>query len=212
MSNTTILEDSRHVSAWKQLLWILAAAAANYLLNLLFEEVLHFPLFLDTVFTVAVTFAFGGIPGLLTAALTTVLTGIIRYKFWGTYLYMLCSFSVVGVTVLFMRKSLLRTPESLIRFASLFLLSVVMCFVASLTGAVTNMIINAVKVRPLETTAPVDEFTAGLLRSGFSNFAANFAGRLPVNLADRPLSVFAAYGTVKGLERFVKAAEARNAK
>jgi energy-coupling factor transport system substrate-specific component len=212
MSNVTILEGSPHVPVWKKILWILAATAANYLLNQLFEEVLRFPLFLDTVFTIAVTFAFGGIPGLVTAALTTVLTDIIRYKFWGTYLYMFCSFSAVGVTVLFMRKSLLRMPEFLIRFASLFLLSIVMCFVVSLTGALINMVINALNARPLENTAPVDEFTAGLLRSGFSTFAANFAGRLPVNLVDRPLSVFAAYGTVKGLERAVRDVKALPAK
>jgi len=64
------------------------AVAGNFLLNNLCVYYMKFPLFLDTVFNAAVTFAAGLIPGLVTALLSYV-----ALNSWeiGFYPFILCS-------------------------------------------------------------------------------------------------------------------------
>ena len=68
------------------------AAVMNFLLSYFFMNFLKFPLFLDTVFTVAVAFSAGLIPGIIVALLSQLVPYI---YFIGFNFYVLCSIAEV---------------------------------------------------------------------------------------------------------------------
>ena len=56
------------------------ADVLNIVSAFIFYDVLHIPLFMDTIFTVAITFYYGLAPGLVVAVLYNVLAAIVRLE------------------------------------------------------------------------------------------------------------------------------------
>jgi len=193
--------DKQHISPVRLILWVTAAAICNILLNTLFERILHFPLFMDTVFTVAITFAFGTVPGLITACFTTAVLSVLRCYEPISYLYVLCSFSEVFLTAWFCRYCRNFKKDRTIILINLFLLSVLMAFIVSIIGGVINTICNLTPDFLQKTVAPTDMLELSLLRAGFPELWASILARIPTNLIDRPVTVFGSYALVQLLTR-----------
>ena len=180
------------------------AAVLNYTVSVFCLYVLKAPLFVDTVFTVAVTFAAGLVPGLVTALLTSIIGEIMVNSFSP---FILCAFAEVFIVWLFTRKTRgaqdnaqLKQRAQLKQAASisgilikLMLLYVTACLVISVLGGVIEYIYHSVLANPKLFYSAEDMFKISLLQGDFPILAVNILSRVPVNLVDRFIVIFGGY-------------------
>ncbi|MDR3160709.1 MAG: hypothetical protein LBU28_03745, partial [Spirochaetaceae bacterium] len=88
---------------WFLVLLCPLAAAANIGLSSLVREGLHAPLFLDTLFTTALTFSAGLLPGIATALLTMIIT-VSHDGLPEINLFVLCSIAEAVLVWIFRRR------------------------------------------------------------------------------------------------------------
>ncbi len=187
---------------------ILFCVFLNISFNHLVSYALKIPLFLDTIGTVYITFAVGWIPGIICAVLTTLADSLIGgYFLQLPCLYVLCSLSAVGVT-LFFKNYVFNTNSPGIRIAYLFIMSIIMCLVISIMGGLIDSF--CITFSSYTSTTPVasDYFKPNFYQIGFSQLGTNIVSRFPVNIIDRPITVFTAYGTVLLTRNLINKADA----
>lgn len=183
----------KRISLWKIAIFILLAGLFDGLFAYVVVEMFHIPLFLDTIGLLTITFTFGGIPGLLTAlASQFFLEWIGGYLNIWIYIYVFCSFAAVGVVCIF-KNSIEKARSKLTVVIILFICSLVMCFAVSLTGGIIN-VIGDIFEDTHGGNIQTDYFKISLFKMSFSSFAANVLSRVPVNIIDRPISTYAAFG------------------
>ena len=190
----------------KLIIFCVLAAGANYLCNTLCVYTFKIPLFLDTLFTVAVSFAAGLIPGLVTALLTYTAVGIRDGAFTP---FIVCSIIEV---LLVCRLKPVRSiwhksfnPLHLIVsvFAGLILLYFTACITISVLGGVIDFFYYKLLSNPKLYFSPEDTFKMGLFRSGGHVLVMDILSRIPVNIVDRFIVIFGGYFISQGLDRFV---------
>jgi hypothetical protein len=184
------------------------AAVVVYLLNYWFSfltvKALGLPLFLDTLFTCALAFTVGPLPGIAVTVISYGITGTVRYFQFGdrgTYLYALCSVAEVLLIYGFRRghsrqekagapgegDSLLSTVSALL------LLYLLTCMIVSLIGGIVDWAIT-VTLGPVDNVASAYTFfKMGLLRNRLPLLAAAVLSRIPVNIIDRFITIFGGY-------------------
>jgi len=186
----------------------IAAAFLNIFLSGFVMNFLRFPLFLDTVFTAAVTFAFGLIPGIFTALLTWFLPCV---YYSGFSFYFLCSITEV-LLICALKPSALDTPfyASKEKIAAsytalvsrLFLLYILCAVTISVTGGLVDYITHLFIERNYYS---VDElFKQGLYIINLPVFAVNIISRLPINIVDRFIVIFAGFFISGGFVKLIK--------
>jgi hypothetical protein len=187
------------------LLLSIIATALNYAFAYLAVR-LERPLYLDTVFTVAAVFSGGLIAGLVTAAFSTAIFGIgYAYKIY--CLFGLCSAAVAVLTWLFVRtfpwvRQLRITGPAVKRqkhhildqMIMLIFFSLVMCALMSVMGGLISVFIQLVMDTPISGIHVETYLKLGLLRQGIKLLPAEILARIPINIIDRIISVFLAYG------------------
>jgi hypothetical protein len=195
-----------------------AGAILNVLMgDYLFRGALGVPLFMDTLFTVAMTFYGGLLCGALTGLLTNPIVNLIVFYGWPELLYSFCNAAVALVTVLFIRffptelrfgtgGTIVKTGEfgtgpvnSRFRtvmntFVVLLLLSFVMCIAISVLGGIITALIKTFSPRFQGSPSPERLFKLALLRKNLPLAIVEVASRIPLNIIDRLLSVFGGYG------------------
>jgi hypothetical protein len=182
------------------LLLCIAGAALNVSLSHLNGSVLHLPLFIDTLFTIALTLSRGLFWGILTGVLTHLGNNIIFSLEWPIYFYTLCSIVSALITALFIRlfpgelgfqrHSTLKNVMD--RVIVLLMLSFTLCIVMSLQGGLTAALIES--LGSSGTTGPELLFKLTLLRRSLPLVGVEILSRIPLNVIDRLVSVFGAYG------------------
>ncbi|MDR1893832.1 MAG: hypothetical protein LBQ61_03955 [Spirochaetales bacterium] len=197
---------------WKILLLGIAGGAADYAMSLVTSG-FGVGLYLDTIFTVTVTLS-GGLGAGLAGALTY--TALCRYDSWGIYLFGICSAAAAVLTCLFSRmfpaecgslriigppaekKEREDLPPTILNIITvLALFSLTMCVLMSVLGGIIAWFIQAVLNAPLVDLPPETFFKLGLVRHNISLIAAEILARFPVNILDRIITVFTAYGTAR---------------
>jgi hypothetical protein len=209
----------------------LGGAVLNILTgDYLFRGALGVPLFMDTLFTVAMTFYGGLFCGALTGLLTNPLSNMIVFYGWPELLYSFCNAAVALVTVLFIRlfpeelrfgtKKADKTAEfetgpvnsrfraAMNTLVALLLLSFVMCIAISILGGLITALIKTFS--PLFQGSPSPErlFKLALFRKNLPLAAIEILSRIPLNIIDRLLSVFGGYGVAALLWRIKPLKEA----
>jgi len=163
----------------------------------LVQYVFKLPFFMDTIGSIAVTFAFGGIPGLICAIITEFLLFYVeQYISWVICLYGLTVWASVGIVALF-NKSLRESESTASVLIMLFIISILMAVVVSVVGGIVNSVdsyYQNYKGLMGDSTKAVSYFKNDLLKSGFSQTGSNILSRVPSNLIERPITTFAAYG------------------
>ncbi|GHV69851.1 hypothetical protein AGMMS49928_14370 [Spirochaetia bacterium] len=208
-SYTLILSMKNFLSAAKIVLLGLAGALLNLGAVLLFQNLLGFPLFMDTLFTVALTFL-GGLPcGIVTAILTHAIVNSLLVQDLPNYLYTLCNIISALVTAYSMRLFPAecsvnpggKPPAGGIygRITILFTLSLVMCILMSLAGGIISTVIETFFVRRDFYDAEVFIFKRMLTRKGLPLPLTEILCRIPVNILDRLISVFGGYGFARAV-------------
>jgi hypothetical protein len=222
--------------AAKKVLGTVAGACAGALLNLgtmlLVQNVLHAPLFMDTMFTVACTFV-GGLPwGLATAVLTHLISNPALGAPPPAYLYTFCNIAVAFLTCLFIRLfpgerriaggagndgKQWQISTLLDRITFFFILSLAMCFFMSIMGSIISTIIEVFFTSWEAYDAETFIFRRMLVRkigenrSGPALLLIEILCRIPVNIMDRLLSVYGGYGIALAAGYLKPRAERRSA-
>lgn len=191
----------------------IAAACLNIFFNFL-TAITGIPLFLDTIMTIAITLSFGPVWGVITGTLTNFIQSSIWFHGWSYYLFFLCNIATALIVWLFTRLfprelganlQSDQTPWSksrrlnvvVTRVSVLVLLSFTLCFVISISGGLIAGLINII-LKPegmgvhLELEQ-IDTFQRNI------PILKEIMNRIPVNVADRLISVFAGYGIALGL-------------
>ena len=208
----------QHYIRFGKLILICAAAtAANYLLSTFALHFMDFPLFLDTLFTVAVTFAAGLIPGIVVAVLTWITAGVLNAYFNPFVPVILAEVLLVHwlkpappQTFNFgPHESALRTNMKIANkintAARLALLYLACAIVVSVLGGLICFLFYTVGGREAGQFFPtIDTLRMGFLRDGAHLLTANILSRLLVNMTDRLFVIFGGYLVALGIKRILQ--------
>jgi len=205
----------------------IAGALLNIALNKLIVLTGHtgLPLYMDTIFIVAITLWGGLFWGSLCGVLTNLIGNTINANGLEVYLYALCCIATALVTWLFVRffpreldfslqyakrEQMRRTAgiesESgklyrvLEKVIALTLLSFALCIAMSVLGGLITTVILAMNPSQLEQRGILSETMFG---EKFSVLLREILARIPVNIIDRPIAAFCGYGIALGLRRVV---------
>ena len=182
------------------------AILLNMIVAYIFYDKLRLPLFLDTIFTVAITFYFGLIPGLFVAlcynafnALTLVARGFPFDPF--SVLFGICGAIIVFVTWFLSRKREEFDISPGITMLHLVLIAMISSFCVVISSGIIDFVRYSLTDIP-DRMAPVKEYTDSFLRQNFSLFASCILGQIPVSVTDRLITTFAGYGVYKIMLKF----------
>ncbi|MCL2008074.1 MAG: hypothetical protein FWG77_08320 [Treponema sp.] len=192
------------------LIFCIASAMGNWLLSYIIFQTAGLPLYLDTVFTAAICFSLGLLPGLFTGFVLGLATTFFRYHFilgqielaGASAVFTLCIAAEVLTICFFHKKWLgareaafLRSPavSSFIGITPLLLtLVALVCIVVSFTGGLIDFTLTSLTTpRP---HFPEDIFKLGLLRNNVPILASAILSRIPINIVDRFFVIFGGYG------------------
>jgi hypothetical protein len=190
----------------KLTLLCLLVAVANVLLSALAGRVLHLSLFLDTLFTVAITFAAGLVPGIAVAVLSGAITVSFYHEAPVTCLFTLCSIAEAVLVWTYRRRPGAKQEPLISTAASLLLLYLAAAVVISVLGGIVDYVIFTVQPQVRINFTPEDSFKLGLLRNNIPLLRAGILSRIPVNLVDRFVSIFGGYGVSRLIVRFLRPA------
>jgi hypothetical protein len=164
---------------------------------------LKLPLFLDTVFTCALSFAGGPVPGIVVVALTLI--DIAFFRALRSWPFLLCSLAEV-LLICLLRPGRPRGPLSPARgpgpektasfvntFTVLLILYVAACIAVSVLGGIVDYVLYSVLGENKNYYSPDDTFKIGLLRSDPPIVVVNILSRIPVNIVDRFVVMFGGF-------------------
>jgi len=195
----------------------LVSALCNVILNYFVCHIWHIPLYLDTVFTVALCFSAGLLPGLLNAAFVLPVCFFLLHNYvlplepqagFARYLFTLCVVCE-ALTVCFFHSKMKRQEAVFFKkpsfysfigvAAKLLVLAVIDCIVVSVSGGIIDFVITSNSApRPI---FPEDTFKLGLLRNNVPVLATTILSRIPINIVDRFIAVFGGYGISAGYRK-----------
>ena len=177
----------------------IVAAVLNCVIFPLLVLILKLPLFVDTVFTAAVTFYAGLIPGLATALLTWIIGFAIKDDIVTPFI--LCS--IAEVIIIFLLKPadvntrILNEGRKRAVFVSvlarLMILYITVFIAISILGGLIDYLFYTVLPNIKPAFSAEDAFKEWLLQGSFHALAINILSRLPVNLIDRFIVIFGGY-------------------
>ena len=172
------------------------------------------PLYMDTIFTVTVTFLAGPFWGSLTGALHNIVFQTIRFWGWEGYLFAICNITTAWITWFFIRRfpaelSLHvagnRLNKIMDRSIVLIIMAMVLCFIMSILGGLISSIIifmHTHKEGAADIYASSGILSPSLLKRGVPLVLAEILSRIPVNIIDRLIAAFGGYGIALALRRF----------
>ena len=182
----------------------------NLLLSTFVMNFLRFPLYLDTVFTAAITFAFGPAPGIIVAILTWLIPCIFHRSF--TF-FVICSMAEVLIIYGLKPKAAdipgFASKEKIIASytalaVKLMLLYILCAVTISVLGGVLNQLMQ-IYVEGHSLYFSVDDtFKPGLIVYNFPGLAVNILARIPVNIVDRFIVIFGGYFISQGLIKSIR--------
>jgi hypothetical protein len=204
------VREIKSPALWKILVLCAVSALANTLTAYFIGDIAKIPLYLDTVFTVAMCFAAGLFPGLFTGVILSPLfilfalrrlLGFPYYLIMPRLIFTICVIVEVLLVCFFLTRIKAQEAEffkkpslqSFMGFAPLLLtLAALACLAASITGGIIGFTLNILQApRPYFTE---DTLKLGLLQNNVPVLAAAVLSRIPINIADRFIVIFGGFG------------------
>ena len=191
---------------WLSLLCV-AAAFLNLLFMFLTFDIFRIPLFVDSVFTAAVTFYAGPVPGLAVVLIHLVFRFLIIAD-----ISLFVIVSIVEVIIIWRLKpdaGIIRPAvrdrwaftETVTVFASLMLLYIATGVTASVLGGLIDYVHFSILGHQRQFFSQSDVFSAGFYGSGIHQLAVGILSRIPVNLIDRAIVIFGGYFIALGIKK-----------
>lgn len=165
----------------------------DYLICDLVAWVNHLPLFCDTIFIMALSFFAGPWWGVLAGFFYHLIDFALHRTMELGHLFMLCHFLAAFTAgyfkILFIKKS----DSRFLLFVKLNILVIVLCLVMSVSGGIISYILN--NIEAYNKASSQTDFLTFLWQNKFnSKLLLQIAVRIPVNIADRFICTFAAWG------------------
>lgn len=182
----------------KIFLLILISIFLNLGTSILVFDVLHIPLFLDTIFTVAIVFYLGLLPGLAVGFFYNFIDVLFNYFVRGIFsptniCFSLCGVAITLVTWAFARKKEEFKITLMVTILYLLLISVLSSFVTIFIGGTIDFVRFTYLEIP-DSMAPIRKFTESFVSQRFSLFASCILGQIPISITDRLIATFSGYG------------------
>jgi energy-coupling factor transport system substrate-specific component len=174
----------------KRTLWMGAVAVAGGLANFalgLGAHALGLPLYFDSIFTIAVTAAFGPIAGVVTALVSNAALSATNDVLLP---FMLCNLATVLCAWLVKRRNGLRSLEDYL-WVGLW---------SGISNGLLGSLISAFAFGGVTKVHKIDNLVSGFLIAGQSLLSSVFLAGLVTNLVDKLLSAIAAFALL-GLAR-----------
>ena len=181
------------------------------------------PLYVDTILTISITLVCGLFWGSLCGALTNAISNTIWFWGWEGYLFSICNIATAVTTWFFMhlfpRELEMNNAKQKIspviyksgklsiiidRMITLILLAFALCLVMSIFGGLIAAFILSYSKGRFEETNISAILAATMFGQNFPVVLTEIFSRIPVNIIDRLISVFAGYGIALGLKSFFK--------
>lgn len=176
---------------------ILAAVLGNIATSF-FSAVLELPAFFDTIFTVAITFYAGLVPGIIVAALTNPLMTVLRCLIYGTeifyfdFLYSACGIFIVLTTWTISRNK----KEFFFSRAVTVLYLLIIAFASSFLSCFSASFLDTF-IRPLfekhSRFSAIDNFSIAFQKLKFNVFLSYLLPRIPLTVLDRIICTFSGF-------------------
>ena len=185
------------------------AILLNFLLSTFVMNFLRFPLFLDTVFTAAIAFAFGIIPGIIVAVLTWLIPNMYYFGIGFNFnFFVLCSIAEVLLVCVLKPpapdipnfSSEERVMASYIGLAFRLILLYIIC---AISISVLGGLIDYLSIYPVFFSVE-DNFKPALITGNLPVLAVNILSRIPVNIVDRFIVIFGGYFISRGLAKLTR--------
>ena len=188
-------------------LFCTAAIFLNLAASLFVYDFLKIPLFIDTVFTVAIVFYLGLVPGLIVGFLYNFVDTLFNYCVRGIFSPTNVFFSLCGIAIVFVTWAFARKKEEFqisipVTLLYLLLISLLSSCASILIGGTIDFIRFSYYEIP-DSMAPIKQFTDSFLSQKFNLFTSCILGQIPISMTDRLLATFAGYGVYKLLEKFM---------
>lgn len=195
---------SRYAELLKTFLLIIFAEIGNLLVYFACKS---FPLYMDTVFTVAITFYAGLVPGLVVAAAYNPIATLLIYFFSDKnigifpFFYTVCGMLIAFVTWLFSRKKDNFSYSRNVTFLYLLVISLASAFACCFSAAFIDTVIRPFFNTPELTTSGAgyqkDALCWIFSRFGYGTFLSFLLPRIPITVVDRIICTFAGFGVCK---------------
>ena len=171
-----------------------AAGVLDFVTATLFQNVLHVPLFFDTIFLMAVLFLYGPLPAIFSYIVNVVCGCLKLVILYGKndyiYLFTLSALTIILVTWLFVRKK--ENLKKGINITFLYILSAAIC--AALACSVVSGIISYFTFNLNVESGPFDKIIFAFSGDQMGVLASCIIGRIPITILDRIITTFAGFG------------------
>jgi len=198
-------------------IFCIAGALLNMFVYWIFITIMGLPLYLDTIFTITVTLVCGPLWGVLTGALTNAHSFTVYG--WEYYLFALCNIAAALITWFFIKlfplelnlnmyaantKSVYQSGSRRLSawmdsFIVLTLLSFALCLVISILGGCISVFIGFFKAPAVNPAAVQTMF-----HHNIHMLPNEILSRIPINIIDRLISAFAAFGVALAVRGLMK--------
>ena len=182
---------------WKRVVYLilsLLCGLLDYFICDFVAWVNHLPLFCDTIFIMTLSFLAGPWWGVLAGVFYHLFDYLLNPSLELGHLFIICHFLAALTAGYFKRWFIKDEASNMAVFIRLIVLSLVMCLVMSVSGGVISFILN--NMEAYNAASSQTDFLSFLWQSKISSrLLLEIVVRIPVNIADRFICVFAAYGT-----------------
>lgn len=153
----------------------------------------HLPLFCDTIFIMALSFLAGPWWGVLAGFFYHLIDFCLNRTLELGHWFIICHFLAALTAGYFKIWFIKKTDSSLALFIKLIILSLALCLVMSISGGIISYILSYVEA--YKAASSQTDFLTFLWDNKFhSKLLLQIAVRIPVNIADRFICTFAAWG------------------
>lgn len=165
----------------------------DYLICDLVAWVNQLPLFCDTIFIMALSFFAGPWWGVLAGFFYHLIDFALHRTMELGHLFMLCHFLAALTAGYFKILFIKKYDSRFLLFVKLNILVIVLCLVMSVSGGIISYILN--NIEAYNKASSQTDFLTFLWQNKFnSKLLLQIAVRIPVNIADRFICTFAAWG------------------
>ena len=185
-----------NLSNRKKLLFFILSILCGFLDYLICDLVAwgnQLPLFCDTIFIMALSFFAGPWWGVLAGFFYHLIDFALHRTMELGHLFMLCHFLAALTAGYFKILFIKKYDSRFLLFVKLNILVIVLCLVMSVSGGIISYILN--NIEAYNKASSQTDFLTFLWQNKFnSKLLLQIAVRIPVNIADRFICTFAAWG------------------
>ena len=185
----------------------IVAELLNIITVKIFYNWLNIPLFFDTIFTVAVVFYCGLIPGLCVAVGYNIINSLIWVWQKGVsdpfiFFYTICGILIVFSTWLIARRKSEFRISPAVTALNLVLIALLSSFCTIISSGIIDYF-HYIYYDVPDMMNPIKSFTESFVFHRFGLLTSCILAQIPVSFADRLITTFAGYGVYRLCERFI---------